>query len=84
MLTKLINAELSAYNSAEFAKLAVSPTCYVQQCSYEVPECCVCDSYFCLFISQDRTRSTLLRGLANDLLEKNALILDAVEEEVRP
>ncbi|XP_078373554.1 uncharacterized protein LOC144657122 isoform X2 [Oculina patagonica] len=51
LLTKLINAELSAYNSAEFAKLA------------------------------DRTRSTLLRGLSNDLLEKNALILDAAEEE---
>lgn len=47
LLTKLINAELSAYNSAEFAKLA------------------------------DRTRTTLLGGLAKDLLEKNALILDA-------
>ena len=32
---------------------------------------------------QDRTRSTLLGGLAKDLLEKNALILEAVGEEVR-
>ena len=31
---------------------------------------------------QDRTRSSLLRGLARDLLEKNALILDAGCEEV--
>ena len=31
---------------------------------------------------QDRTRSSLLRGLASDLLEKNALILDAGCEEV--
>ena len=31
---------------------------------------------------QDRTRSSLLRGLASDLLEKNALILDAGYEEV--
>ena len=33
-------------------------------------------------MSQDRTRSSLLRGLAKDLLEKNALILDAGCEEV--
>ena len=39
--------------------------------------------FFCLFICQDRTRSTLLGTLAKDLLEKNALILDAAEEEVR-
>lgn len=52
LLTKLINAELAAYNSAEFAKLA------------------------------DRTRSTLLGGLAKDLIEKNALIFDAGGDEV--
>lgn len=51
LLTKLINAELAAYNSAEFAKLA------------------------------DRTRITLLRGLADDLIEKNSLILDTGGEE---
>lgn len=51
LLTKLINAELAAYNSAEFAKLA------------------------------DRTRTTLLRGLADDLIEKNSLILDTGGEE---
>lgn len=54
LLTKLINAELAAYNSAKFAEL------------------------------RDRTRSTLLRGLADDLFEKNALILDTGGEEVAP
>ncbi|CAH3027853.1 unnamed protein product [Porites evermanni] len=54
LLTKLINAELAAYNSAKFTEL------------------------------RDRTRSSLLRGLASDLLEKNALILDAGCEEVAP
>lgn len=54
LLTKLINAELAAYNSAEFAKLV------------------------------GRTRSTLLSTLAVDLIEKNALILDAGGEEAPP
>jgi len=41
-----------------------------------------CYLFFVYLFFQDRTRSTLLRGLAKDLLEKNALILDAVGEEV--